>query len=361
MTDEQHMAHALALGRRGMGQCWPNPAVGCVIVQKSRIVGRGWTAPGGRPHAEPQALKMAKSAAEGATVYVTLEPCAHTGKTPPCASALIKARVARVVIATVDPDPRVAGRGIAMLRDAGITVTTGICEDLAKWEHAGFFLRVTKNRPWVTVKLASSFDGRIATATGESQWITGPAARHHVHGDRLRHDAVMVGAGTARADDPSLTVRGFGAVRQPVRVVVSSALDLPQKSTLAETAGQTPVWLVHGPASIDAAGYWDSVGAKRLPVETTSPANVLHALSNAGLNRIYCEGGGQLAASLLQSGLVDELVGYTAGLALGSDGRPALGSLDIPALPQATRFSLLETRPIGADVLHRWRRSDYPA
>jgi diaminohydroxyphosphoribosylaminopyrimidine deaminase/5-amino-6-(5-phosphoribosylamino)uracil reductase len=355
------MLHALGLGRRGMGRCWPNPAVGCVIVRKNRIVGRGWTAPGGRPHAEPQALAMAKSAAEDATVYVTLEPCAHTGKTPPCASALIKARVARVVIAAGDPDPRVAGRGIAMLRDAGIDVTTGVCEDQANWDQAGFFLRVLKNRPWVTLKLASSFDGRIATATGESQWITGPAARHHVHADRLRHDAVMVGAGTARADDPSLTVRGFGAVRQPVRVVVSSSLDLPRKSTLAKTAKQIPVWLVHGPASIDAASYWDGIGAKRLPVEATSPAKVLQALARAGLTRVYCEGGGQLAASLLQNGLVDELVGYTAGLALGSNGRPTLGALNIPELAKAARFNLVETRPIGADVLHRWRRSDYPA
>lgn len=351
------MALALSLGRRGMGQCWPNPAVGCVIVAHGRIVGRGTTAAGGRPHAEPQALAMAGTAARGATAYVTLEPCSHFGKTPPCADALIDAGVARVVVAVRDSDPRVSGQGFARLRAAGIDVTTGVLADEAARDLAGFFLRIEQGRPWVTLKLASSFDGRIATATGESQWITGPEARRQVHAERMRHDAVMVGAGTARADDPGLTVRGMGQVPQPVRVVVASRLDIPRDSTLARTARDVPVWLVHGPdAPPEVCAYWDEAGATRLPVSATDPAKVLNALGAAGLTRVYCEGGGQLAASLLRAGLVDEIVGFTAGLALGSDGLPALGTMGTTRLAEAPRFTLVETRTLGGDVLHRWRR-----
>ena len=209
------MRHALALGARGLGQTWPNPAVGCVLVKDNRIVGRGWTQPGGRPHAEVRALAQAGEAARGSTAYVTLEPCAHHGKTPPCAEALIAAGVARVVTALQDPDSRVAGRGHAILRAAGLGVTEHVEAAAATDAHAGFLLRVTQGRPLLTLKLASSFDGRIATATGESRWITGPEARYHVHALRHSHDAVLVGAGTARADDPMLTVRGFGPVAQP--------------------------------------------------------------------------------------------------------------------------------------------------
>ncbi|MEL7262632.1 MAG: bifunctional diaminohydroxyphosphoribosylaminopyrimidine deaminase/5-amino-6-(5-phosphoribosylamino)uracil reductase RibD, partial [Pseudomonadota bacterium] len=198
------MRLALSLGRRGQGRCAPNPAVGCVIVQADRIVGRGWTQPGGRPHAETVALEQAGAAARGADVYVSLEPCAHHGQTPPCVDALIAAGVGRVVIAVRDSDPRVDGQGIAALKAAGITVDTGLCADAAGDDLAGFFLKTEQGRPEVTLKLASSFDGRIATGTGESQWITGPAARRAVHAMRARHDAVMVGGGTARHDDPSL-------------------------------------------------------------------------------------------------------------------------------------------------------------
>ena len=223
------MDHALALARRGLGNTWPNPAVGCVLVRDGRVVGRGWTQPGGRPHAEVRALAQAGEAARGATAYVTLEPCAHHGKTPPCAEALIRSGVARVVTALTDPDPRVSGRGHAMLRAAGIAVTEGVRESAAREAQRGFLTRVTLGRPMLTLKLATSFDGRIATALGESQWITAPAARRQVHALRLTHDAVMVGGGTARADRPGLNVRGMGRVRQPVRVVVSSGPlpDLP--------------------------------------------------------------------------------------------------------------------------------------
>ena len=247
--DRRYMALALSLGARGLGQVWPNPAVGCVIVKDGRIVGRGRTAPGGRPHAEPQALAQAGAAARGATVYVTLEPCAHFGKTPPCARALIEAGVSRVVSALEDPDPRVDGGGHEMLRAAGIAVETGVMADEARAAQIGFLTRITQGRPMVTLKLASSFDGRIATAAGESQWITGPGARRMVHAMRMSHDAVLVGGGTARADDPMLTVRGMGATRD-----VRDALEREAREAGARVLCDAPVvgvepsgseWIAH--------------------------------------------------------------------------------------------------------------------
>lgn len=355
------MAHALTLGRRGQGRCWPNPAVGCVIVQGSRIVGRGWTQPGGRPHAETEALAQAGAAARGATAYVTLEPCAHHGRTPPCSEALIGAGVARVVAPLVDSDPRVSGRGFAMLRAAGIEVTTGVLTEEAARDHAGFFLRQEAGRPFVTLKLASSLDGRIATATGESQWITGPESRRAVHLLRARHDAVMVGAGTARADDPSLTVRDLGMSHQPVRVVVSRRLDLPLTGTLARTAGEVPVWLCHGP-EVDGnlAAAWQGLGARLIPCTLSGRqvdvGAVLRGLAEAGLTRVFCEGGGQLAGSLLAAGLVDELIAFNAGIALGAEGQPSVGALGLERLAHAARLTLADVRRVGADAMTVWRR-----
>ncbi|MBY6091805.1 bifunctional diaminohydroxyphosphoribosylaminopyrimidine deaminase/5-amino-6-(5-phosphoribosylamino)uracil reductase RibD [Maritimibacter alkaliphilus] len=360
--DRRFLAMALSLGRRGRGQTWPNPAVGCVLVKDGRVVGRGWTQPGGRPHAEPMALAQAGSASRGATAYVSLEPCAHHGKTPPCAEALIAAGVARVVAPLQDSDARVSGQGFALLRKAGIEVSTGLLAQEALHDHAGFFLRTEQGRPLVTLKLALSLDGRIATASGESRWITGPEARRHVHLLRHRHDAVMVGAGTARADDPALTVRGMGVTRQPVRVVVSRRLDLPLLGQLARTATEVPVWLCHG-ADADATlvRTWQGLGARlfscALRDRQLDPAAVLQALGGAGLTRVFCEGGGALAASLLQADLVDELIVFSAGVALGAEGRPGLGALGIDRLAEAPRFTLRETRPLGGDVMHRWHRA----
>ena len=353
------MAHALALGRRGMGRCWPNPAVGCVIVNKGRVVGRGWTQPGGRPHAEPVALKMAGTAARGATVYVTLEPCSHHGKTPPCADALVAAGVSRVVAALRDDDPRVSGQGFARLRAADITVDTGVLAVEAAQDLAGFFKKTNVGQPWVTLKLATSFDGRIATATGESQWITAPSARREVHAQRLRHDAVMVGAGTARADDPSLTVRGFGDVPQPLRIVASRRIDIPLTGQLARTAKDVPLWICHGPdAPSDLKDAWSGLGARLLPCRVSGrqldPVSMLQALGVAGLTRVFCEGGGALAGALLGANLVDELIGFTAGIAIGAEGLPAIGAMGIDRLSTAPRFDLVETRACGVDVLHRW-------
>lgn len=360
-TDARHMRHALALGRRGQGQTWPNPAVGCVIVAQGRVVGRGWTQPGGRPHAEPQALVQAGGLARGATAYVTLEPCAHHGQTPPCSQALIEAGITRVVAPLTDLDPRVSGQGFAQLRAAGVQVDTGCCADQAARDHAGFFLRTSKGRPWLTLKLAVSLDGRIATASGESQWITGPQARLRVHALRRSHDAVMVGGGTARADDPALTVRGFGPHRPPVRVVLSRHLDLPVAGQLARTARDIPLWLCHGPHAADHRQQaWSAKGARLIPLTGAGaqldPAAVLQALGDLGLTRVFCEGGGALAASLLQADLVDELVVFSAGLALGAEGRPALGALGLGRLAEAPRLSLHEVTVCGADIMHRWSR-----
>ncbi len=350
------MALALALGARGLGHVWPNPAVGCAIVRDGRIVGRGQTRPGGRPHAEVIALEQAGPAARGATAYVTLEPCAHHGMTPPCADALIAAGLARVVTAMRDPDPRVAGQGHAKMQAAGIVVDTGVMSAEAAEAHKGFLTRVAQGRPMVTLKLASSLDGRIATASGESRWITGADARRAVHALRARHNAVLIGAGTARADDPMLTVRDVGAMRQPVRVVVASALDLPRDGALARSARDVPLWLIHG-AGVDTSG-WAETGAVLIPATLTGgridPAAMLAALGARGLTRLLCEGGGQLAASLIAAGLVEEIVAHTAGLALGSDARPALGPLAIAALADAQRFRLADVQAIGPDLAARW-------
>lgn len=359
-ADARYMRLALTLAERGLGRVWPNPSVGCVIVARGRIVGRGVTAPGGRPHAETLALEQAGAAARGATAYVSLEPCAHHGRTPPCAEALIAAGVSRMVSAHEDPDPRVAGRGHAALRAAGVAVETGVLEPEARALQAGFLSRLTRGRPMLALKLAASIDGRIATAEGESRWITGAQARRMVHLLRARHDAVLVGAGTARADDPMLTVRGLGTAHQPLRVVCDSRLSLPVVSALGQSAREVPVWLCHGPEAPEAArAAWESAGARLLPCAADAAgrvdaADMLARLGAAGLTRVFCEGGGQLAASLLAAGLVDGLHLFTAGLALGAGGRPALGDLPGLSLSGAPRFRLALAHAVGGDLYQHW-------
>ncbi|WP_324458322.1 bifunctional diaminohydroxyphosphoribosylaminopyrimidine deaminase/5-amino-6-(5-phosphoribosylamino)uracil reductase RibD [Pararhodobacter sp.] len=359
--DAGYMRMALGLAARGLGNVWPNPAVGCVLVRDGAVVGRGWTQPGGRPHAEVRALAQAGAAAQGATAYVTLEPCAHHGQTPPCAAALIAAGVARVVTALTDPDPRVAGRGHAMLRAAGIAVTEGVEAEAATRANLGFLLRVTEGRPLVTLKLALTLDARIATASGESRWITGPEARRRVHLMRARHDAVLVGSGTARADDPDLTVRDLGIDRQPVRIVADSRLGVSPDSRLGRSARQSPVWMLHGPnASASQREGWIARGASLIPCDGDAMGRLdvrqaLAELGARGLTRVFCEGGGGLAASLIAAGLVDDLVVFSAGRLFGADGTPGLAGLGMTAIgPRAWAFQGAE--PVGEDLLHRWRR-----
>jgi diaminohydroxyphosphoribosylaminopyrimidine deaminase/5-amino-6-(5-phosphoribosylamino)uracil reductase len=354
------MAHALRLAARGLGNTWPNPAVGCVIVKDGLIVGRGWTQAGGRPHAEVRALEQAGSAAKGATAYVTLEPCAHHGQTPPCAEALIAAQVTGVVTALTDPDPRVSGKGHALLRAAGIAVTEGVLSDQAARLNAGFLKRVTQGLPFVTLKLAATLDGRIATAGGESRWITGPQARRKVHALRLSHDAVMIGSGTALADNPDLTVREMGTVRQPVRIVLDRLLRHSPDSRLGRTARQNPVWLLHGPSAPDAAlEAWSATGAILTKVREADGqldlTDVLHTLAAKGLTRILSEGGSTLAAALIKAGLVDDLALFSGAALIGGEGHPALGPLHLTALADAPRPTLHETCSLGADTYSLWQ------
>jgi diaminohydroxyphosphoribosylaminopyrimidine deaminase/5-amino-6-(5-phosphoribosylamino)uracil reductase len=365
-SDERWMAMALQMGRRGLGRVWPNPAVGCVIVKNGRVLGRGNTQPGGRPHAEVRALSQAGPAARGATAYVTLEPCAHTGKTPPCAEALIKSGVARVVTALTDPDPRVMGKGHQMLRDAGIEVTPHVMMHQAYEANRGFLSKVTKGRPMVTLKLATTLDGKIATATGHSQWITGSQARAYTHLLRAQHDAVMVGSGTVLADDPDLRVRHHGLTgRRPVRVVLDSNLKTPLMAKMIETAAQTPVWFVHSQTADEKAVHDKmATGCKYLPVaDSTDGLNLsaaMQTLGDQGLTRVFCEGGGNLAAGLLQAGLVDQLIVMTAGKAVGGDGLSCLAAMGIDQLHEAPQFDLISQRRLGADSATIWDRKNLP-
>ncbi|PLL11298.1 bifunctional diaminohydroxyphosphoribosylaminopyrimidine deaminase/5-amino-6-(5-phosphoribosylamino)uracil reductase RibD [Tabrizicola sp. TH137] len=353
------MSHALALAARGLGRTWPNPAVGCVIVKEGRILGRGWTQPGGRPHAERMALDQAGQGARGATAYVTLEPCAHHGRTPPCAEALVAAGLARVATALTDPDPRVSGRGHAILRDGGVTVTERVCEARARQLQAGFLKRITQGLPFVTLKLAATLDGRIATATGESRWITGPQARRRVHLMRMTHDAVLTSSATALADDPDLTARDLGAAHQPLRLLADSRLQTPPDSRLGRSAKDHPVWVIHGPAAPDTArAAWAATGARLIEAPTEGPhlnlTETFRLLAAEGLTRLLIEAGGQFAAALIRARLIDEIALFQAGCLIGGDGTPVLGPLGLAALGDAPRPRLVETATLGPDTFTRW-------
>ena len=357
------MQAALALARRGLGSVWPNPAVGCVIVRDGRVVGRGSTQPGGRPHAETEALHMAGSNASGATVYVTLEPCAHHGKTPPCAEALVKAGVARVVVATGDPDPRVSGKGLDILKRAGVEVAIGLFEAEAAEINAGFFMRIRDGRPLVTLKLASTLDGRIATHAGESRWITGDAARSAGHLLRAENDIILVGSGTALSDDPELTCRLPGmAERSPVRAIVDGRLRLPLTSRLVAGASENPTWLVTlDGGDSERIGAYEDAGVEVLEVPAGPEGGVdLHAamevFAESGVTRILAEGGAHLAAALFRADLVDRLVWFRAPRVMGGDGLPAAVAFGVDQLSHTPRFERVEARALGADMMEVYKR-----
>jgi diaminohydroxyphosphoribosylaminopyrimidine deaminase / 5-amino-6-(5-phosphoribosylamino)uracil reductase len=352
------MRLALSLARRGLGTVWPNPAVGCVIVADGRVAGRGWTQPGGRPHAETEALARAGERAGGGTAYVSLEPCCHWGATPPCVDALISAGISRVVAALEDPDRRVAGQGLRRLAAAGVAVETGLCAAEAAEINAGFLHRIHLGRPLVTLKLATSLDGRIATTIGQSRWITGPTARERAHALRAMHDAVMVGTGTVLADNPQLTCRLPGLERRsPVRIVLDRYLRIPPGAHVVAAARQVPTWLLTVPEADRtrvATLINDGVIVVEVPADCTGGldlAAALQVLGARGITRLLVEGGAQLAMALLRAGLVDRLSWFHAPLLIGGDGMPAIAGFGLETVADAPRFEPVSVEPVGADVL----------
>jgi diaminohydroxyphosphoribosylaminopyrimidine deaminase / 5-amino-6-(5-phosphoribosylamino)uracil reductase len=365
--DARFMSLALALGRRGLGNAWPNPAVGAVVVRhvgaEPVIVGRGWTQPGGRPHAETEALRRAGAGARGATLYVTLEPCCHHGKTPPCTDAIIAAGIARVVSAIEDPSPQVAGRGHALLRAAGIAVEVGLAAEEARRAHAGHIRSVTDHRPHVTLKLAVSADGRAALAGRKPAPITGEAARDRVHLMRAINDAILIGIGTALADDPQLTCRLPGmADRSPVRVVLDAALRLPATSALARGARETAVWVVAGedaPAGPERALRAQGVDVLRLPAANgrLDLAAALRLLAARGITRLMVEGGPTVAAAFMAADLVDAAALLRSPNPIGPDGIDALEGLPLTALTASPRLASRGIESVGADTVEIFERA----
>ncbi|ABQ36675.1 bifunctional diaminohydroxyphosphoribosylaminopyrimidine deaminase/5-amino-6-(5-phosphoribosylamino)uracil reductase RibD [Bradyrhizobium sp. BTAi1] len=364
-ADRRFMQLALALGRRGQGRTWPNPAVGAVVVKDGVIVGRGWTQPGGRPHAEPEALRRAGAATKGATLYVSLEPCSHFGKSPPCADAVIAAGISRVVSAIEDPNPEVSGQGHARLRAAGIQVEVGLCSADAKRDHAGFFRRIRDSRPHVILKLAVSADDKIAAAGNKPVAITGEAARTRVHLLRAQSDAILIGVRTAIADDPLLTCRLPGMeARSPVRVVLDPMLRLPMTSRLVQSARTTPLWMIASAVAEPAAATkLGAAGAQviRVPPQVEpsvlEPPAVLKALADKGITRLMIEGGSRVASSFMQSGLVDEIWLLRGAGEIGADGIAALDALPLTAITQSPAYRVRASETLDTDILTIYERA----
>ena len=363
MNDLRFMRMAISLARRGHGDVAPNPSVGCVIVKNGRVVGRGWTQSGGRPHAETEALFQAGKNAAGADVYVTLEPCAHHGKTPPCADALIAAGVARVVVGVRDPDPRVDGGGIRRLRSAGIVVVEGICELEARDAIDGFLSKILDGRPSVTVKAATTLDGRIATSEGASRWITGAISRSMVHGMRARHDAIMIGAGTAITDDPSLTCRLPGLEeRSPIRVIVCGKTPIPLSHNLVRCASEVAtMFFVNNSHPLEYCAKYKAAGINVVKVKSTPNGNtdlseVLFSLGSHGVTRLMVEGGGKLISTLLKGGLVDRLVWFRAPKLIGGDGVAVAAKFGVGTLDGAANFVQVSVRSAGDDLIETYVR-----
>ncbi|MCX8085336.1 MAG: bifunctional diaminohydroxyphosphoribosylaminopyrimidine deaminase/5-amino-6-(5-phosphoribosylamino)uracil reductase RibD [Rhodocyclaceae bacterium] len=355
-ADHAHMALALRLAARGLFTTTPNPRVGCVLVKEEAIVGVGWHEKAGGPHAEVNALAMAGSGARGATAYVTLEPCSHYGRTPPCADALIAAGVSRVVAAMVDPNPLVAGQGLDRLRAAGIAVETGLLESEARELNLGFVSRMTRGRPWLRLKIATSLDGKTALANGQSQWITGPAARRDVQAWRARSCAILTGSGTVLQDNPRLSVREIDCPRQPLRVVADSRLRIPEDAALLSGG---PCLIASAKPAADKAARLAARGIEVLTLPDAQGrvdlAALLAELARRGCNEVLAEAGAHLAGALVTAGLVDEFLLYQAPLLLGDAARGMVALGELSALAQAPRLAILERRAIGADLFIRAR------
>ncbi len=351
-TDARHLARALELARRGLYTTDPNPRVGCVIVQNGRVVGEGFHERAGAPHAEINALRAAGDAARGATVYLTLEPCCHHGKTPPCTSALVSAGVARAVAAMPDPNPRVAGQGFAELKQAGIETASGLMQAEAEALNPGFASRMRRGRPYVRLKLAASLDGRTALASGESKWITGEPARADVQHWRARSSAILTGIGTVLADDPALTVRAFDIGRQPLRVVLDSRLRMSPQAKMLALPGTTLV--VTAASDAARAEVLQGAGAEVLALEKDGRvdlAALMQALAAREVNELLVEAGAALSGALLEAGLVDELVLYYAPLLLGDKGRGMFRLDAVTKMAERVGLEINDARPIGQD----WR------
>ncbi len=350
-ADSEWMARALQLAAQGLNTTTPNPRVGCVLVKGNKVVDEGWHVRAGEPHAEVHALRAAGKNARGATAYVTLEPCSHHGRTPPCAEALIEAGVVRVVCAMQDPNPRVAGQGIARLRAAGIAVESGLMETSARELNVGFVSRMTRGLPWVRSKIAASLDGRTALANGTSQWITGEAARQDVQHWRARSCAVLTGVGTVLADDPQLNVREIAVGRQPLRVVLDSALRMSPAARMLQ-GGQTLIYTVSADTlkrdvltvrGAEVVVLPDAAGQVDLPT-------VLRDLARRGINEVLVEAGKTLNGALLRAGLVDELVLYLAPQLLGDAARGLADLGELTQLDQRVALAWQDVRHVGGDL-----------
>jgi diaminohydroxyphosphoribosylaminopyrimidine deaminase/5-amino-6-(5-phosphoribosylamino)uracil reductase len=351
------MARAIELARRGLFTTDPNPRVGCVIADGERVIAEGWHEKAGLPHAEVVALAAAGKAARGATAYVTLEPCSHFGRTPPCADALVAAGIGRLVYAMKDPNPRVNGAGIARVAAAGIAITGGVLEQESLELNPGFISRMTRGQPWVTVKLAASLDGGTALPGGESHWITGEAAREDVQRLRARSSAVMTGSGTVLADDPRLDVRLPGATRQPLRVVLDSKLRTPATARILEPPGQALVLCTDEDA--ERASALRAAGAEVVSMPSSGGsvdlAAALALLADRQVNELLVECGAGLAGAFFAAGLVDELRLYIAPMLLGRGARP-LADLEAPAsMAERLEFSIVERQDVGKDLMLRLR------
>jgi diaminohydroxyphosphoribosylaminopyrimidine deaminase/5-amino-6-(5-phosphoribosylamino)uracil reductase len=360
-VDAMHMAQALRLAEQGLYTTQPNPRVGCIIAHGERVVGQGWHERAGEPHAEVYALREAGDQARDATAYVTLEPCAHHGRTPPCADALIAAGVRRVVIAAEDPFPQVAGQGIAKLRAAGISVESGLMRDMAREINIGFFSRIERHRPWVRVKLAMSLDGRTALANGESKWITGEAARMDVQRWRARSSAILTGVGTVLADNPQLTVRWSGETQptgrdySPWRVILDRHLRTPAGSHVLD--GQTPTLLLHAASATFTDDRFSRVECIAVAEqhEALDLRAVLALLAGRGCSELHVEAGPTLCGALFAAGLADELLIYMAPLLLGDSARPLLALPPLADMAARWKLNVQDTRAVGQDLRLRLR------